>query len=377
MSKEKSILYANIDCNIICIEDGFASRSNPEWKIKERLTHIKTKLSGLEPTIVCLQELRRFTSSEGELVDSITPLKKFFEESGYNFISKPYNPGEKPFHHGMAYKKDSFSIEGEPKIRYFTKTPFKPTDRTIGDELIKVNNFGEKFEKSVLTVTLRDLKTNELISVSNVHLSSSAECRLEASKVLKGDFLDKELENGANKVIIGGSFNAFPQSQGGEQIKILENDSRLIHQTTKLFLPDDQPLEPPFTHSPYPHDIYNRDQKIQEKKKAMIDLPNETAEDLTKKRETIKGIYEEHTNAKGDQLDCIFTYGMEPKNGMEPKKVTAIPTALYPGEPDYNSSESIKNYVLSHYPDGPAFATDNFWLLMPLGDSIKLLDDSE
>lgn len=353
-----TVLSFNIDTNIGRTEEGYVRDSMPEWRVNERMPAIIAAIQDVinqkAPDVIQLQEGRKFDTKYGDHVDSITPLTQFLRAQGYYVEDAQYNPSDKAFSYIGAIKKDKFAVDHSyPK--YFTKTPDAPTDHTdhaVRKGEIKDHNFGEEWERSVRITAFHD-KSGQKYYTFNVHLGMGKNHRVKASEQLK-DLAKKILKQEPDaKIIMTGDFNTFPDWGGPEQLEVMKTDSPLIEATEDLRLPNGKKVDTSFI--AFPYDYGADSQRLDGEISKLYDMEPKS------RRARALELFETEAKALGGLLDRVY------QHGFAKAKTTLIPTPQFEGfDGDQFSEDYIKQYILDHADEGPAFASDHQPVLIEL-----------
>ncbi len=357
LSKSLTILSFNIDTNIGRTEEGYAREAFPELRVNARMPKLIATLANIideeYPDVIQLQEGRSFITKYGDKVDSITPLINFLKEQGYQVKDAQYNPSDRAFSYIEAIKP-TFTVDHEYSL-YFTKTPHKPTDHSnhAADLTnIKAHNYGEEWERSAYITQFHN-KAGQVFYAFNVHLGIVPEHRLKACEQLKEWSAEIITKNPKAKIIITGDFNTFPQWLGPDQLKIMNTNSILQEVTQELFLPNMQPTDVTFIS--FPPDFAANEQRLRSE---VLKLP---ALNPVTRREKIIELFKTECQALGGHLDRVFQYGFKSAIAM------MIPTPQFEDfEIDEFSEGYVKEFILRHIDDGPAFASDHQPILTQL-----------
>lgn len=357
LKKSFSNVSWNLDTAIGTVEEGPFRESHSEWRVGARMPAILAALNRLiveqVPDSIHIQEGRKFTTKLGDEVDSINPIIEFLKNKNYNVSTAKYNPSDRAFSFITAIKS-TFTVTSNKSL-YFTKTPDIPTNHDNHHnrlEEIKKHNFGEEWERSAYFTTCQDLLGNEY-GLINIHKGTNTENRLQSSHLLNAWVKDIKEVNPKMRIIVSGDFNTFPEpGRGGEeQLSILTERGILRHGTKQLKLYNtDQNID--FTYFTYPYDFgYDVGQRL-----------NKNLE-LTKlfwslnpfeRKAKVEIIFKtECKDALASHLDHMFYVG------FNEAETYVMPNPLF-GEPiDGYTGASVKQYILDHHTDGPAFASDH------------------
>jgi endonuclease/exonuclease/phosphatase family metal-dependent hydrolase len=400
------LLTYNIDTNIMRAEDGMATASHPEWRTKQRIQRVITAVGDIidrkKPGIIHIQEGRKFITSTGEQVDSVTPLATALEQRGYKVVIAPYNQtGDKAFQYLTAFDPDVLKFE-EGYHRYINRTPTQPTphpavaesEREADEARIKEHNFGTLWERGIYITRFSHKEFKEPVYSINVHLDLPARHRLEASRLLADWVREILAEEPDAKIVMAGDFNTFPDAarQGAQQLSLLR-DARfgdgplLVEASQDLRYPDGRPATSSFVAFPYDFLGVNASStNIHGTELAALveQLPSD--EMRTHARDTLAGaqsgafdlsrfltalepicrkrmiglIYAQ-CRAVGGQLDRSFV------RGFDTAKTTVLPFPQFPfPEGAEEDNEKVRQYVLDNHDKGPAFPSDHHPLLSVL-----------
>jgi endonuclease/exonuclease/phosphatase family metal-dependent hydrolase len=363
-------LTYNIDTNILRTEEGPARDAFPEWRANERAPFIKQNLEKIiakqHPDIIQIQEARKFVTKFGDQVDAVTYLVDFFREQGYEVLVQPYNQtGDKTFQFITAYNPQQFKLESTA-VKYFTKTPDSPTPRPSLDgqsaedaqaitTQIKEHNFGALFERGVFITGLQDLETGNNVYAMNVHLDIPLNVRMESSKLLASFVKEIVAKDPQANVLISGDFNSFPEQQGEEQIRILneavlEGESiPLLEESTQVLPLDGEDVVVDFSFIAFPYDFAANDRRLQDESKRLTALPPGE-----RRGETIN-TYDRECQSLGGKLDHMFF-----SRGLKATRTALIPALTTDERPDSYQEKDVKDYVVRMArKDIPAFASDH------------------
>ena len=364
---EIRLLNYNVDTNIIRAEEGYAKDTFSEWRANERAQYIQSSLDKIikdaeqHPHIIQLQEGRTFRTQSDELVDSVSPVKDFLIESGYEVIISPYNAagGDKAFKFVTAFDPNRFELSSEGSyMRYLSKTNLEPTHRPKIPEnnpeqeqeivkAIKDNNFGAFWERGVLITPLLDKNTKQEIYSINVHLDVGYNCRINSSELIL-KFVKEILNDFPDaKIVISGDFNTFPDWGGPEQLAILKKDDLLSEASETLQLEDGSKVD--FSFIAYPYDFAKDDRRLN---------LSDTLNSMTPKsrRKKILEVFDKECSAIGGKLDHVYN-----SHGLFATNPSRLLPAFTTEEKltDY-SEASVKKYILNMAAKNiPAFASDH------------------
>jgi endonuclease/exonuclease/phosphatase family metal-dependent hydrolase len=345
-----NVLTFNIDTNAR-IEEGYGRDAFPELRVKERMPKIIKALQDIidtsSPDVIQLQEGRKFHTKHGDLVDSITPLVSFLRDKGYHVGDAQYNPTGKSFSYIEGIKKDKFHID-KRESKYFTKTPDVATDHTDHDvrkQEIKDHNFGEEWERSTHITKFHD-EAGQTYYAFNINLPVGLQSRLQASEQLKG-LAKRIIEEEPNaKIIMTGDFNTFPDWGGPDQLKIMTTNSPLEEATKTLMLPNGKKVNTSFI--AFPHDFGVASGRLRDAMKPVYDM-----EAVARKKRIVE-LFAQEAPALGGHLDRVYHYGFGSASS------TLIPTPQFEGfDLDQFGEEYVKQYILDHVDEGPAFVSDH------------------
>jgi hypothetical protein len=367
---ELKVTSFNVDTNIGRLEEGPFYDSHPKWRVNERMELLKRHLGRIikndTPDAINLQESRAFKTKFGTTVDSISPLVRFLKTNGYSVFTKPYNPSDRAFSYITALKKDKFTVDGHEHF-YITETPNKPTDHTNHAERkeeIKRHNFGEEWERCIFTTKFHD-KQGRSYRLSNVNLGIAAFGRKKACEMLRQD-AQKALEKNPHElIVITGDFNSFPDWGGPEQLKIMKEGGTLHEVTEDLTLEDGTPADSTFIAFPYDFGIAEKDIRTEFEEQNGGKFLTKHLEELdpTKRKRFTGEVFSQKASALGGHLDRVY------EHGFTSAKSELILTPTY--EDDFEGTpfeeDSIKDYIMRHYDEGPAFASDHQIVQTTLG----------
>jgi len=349
----------NIDTNIgrLYMKNSRAGPTHPDWRVMERMPPIKNTLSSsveaYNPDIITVQEGRAFEMN-GVIVDSVTPVVQHLEDLGYTVVSQPYNPTEFAFCYVTAFKNSRFELESQRPC-YITKTPDQPTNRpdTSGlsldeikeiDQQIKKDNYGEYWERCLSLTQVKDKQDESFLLIVNTHLGFSENLRLKASEILSTIAQETLDLDSSARIIVQGDFNTFPEWIGPEQIEKIREKGVLSHASENLLLPNGNLVG--FSFIAFPYDFAADEKRLAEKANGLLDMPT------NERREEIHKIFKNDCKALGGHLDQVFYAGFTSGQSY------IVPAFLFEEPSDY-TEEIIKNYILDHLDDGPAFASDH------------------
>jgi len=391
------LLGFNVDTNIARLEEGIARDSHPEWSANNRASLVTKTVAGIiarkRPDVAHIQECRQFQSSYGEMVDSVTPLVKTFEENGYGVVVQKYNnaPGDKAFQFITAYDKSKMSVQ-RSYLKFLTKTPDAPTARPSMEgksdaekkeiiNRIKDHNFGLEWERGVSIVEFSHVAMSEPIISINLHFDPSANFRMQATHIIIELTREILASNPNAKIVMEGDFNTFPDSKGPEQMEILAKaclgDKRLLIEASEILkLPNGEPAYSTFYAFPYDFLSMNKDIKINElieelapefrdrTREAFVgaDITNPYyINDFLRKldspcRKQMIGKIFDQCKALGGVLDHVFQHGFD-----GPVKCKLLPSSTYPSDQitSFNNEAEVRKYILDTYDKGSAFASDH------------------
>lgn len=310
------------------------------------------------------QEGRIFTTKFGDRIDSITKLDEHLKSCKYATIISPYTQSsEKSFQYLSAYNPERFELVNT-QIRYFTKTPDQPTFHSdesgmtteeINEALanVKATNFGEIWERSAFMTHLIDKRNNEDVWVINVHLTIPMAPRMESTKMLNLFTQDILSQNPNAKIIIGGDFNNLSHMGAQEQMNIITEGGLLKDATVNIPLyGSSKPYNATFFNFPYDLGIV-----LENELRESGRLAEHEKMDPQSRREVVRELYAKECQICAEDtgiLDHVLY------NGFSKATATINPIPLFPEDAPVNySKEEVRNYVLKHYNDGPAFASDH------------------
>lgn len=350
-SEPLTVLSWNIDTNIGRTEEGYAREAFPELRVNARIPKIIESLTGLidqhAPDVIQLQEGRSFTTKYGDCVDSITPLVRFLETKGYAVSATKYNPSDRAFSYIEAIKKANFTPLGIAS-KYFTKTPDSPTDHTKHAERleeIKNHNFGEEWERSAL-ISKFSGKDGQEYYLFNVHLGVSLGHRLQACELLKQWVKEIVSQQKNAKVVITGDFNTFADWGGPKQLEIMSTNSPLNETTQSLLMTNGTHATSSFI--AFPPDFASDERRLSEEVK---NLPNLGA---TERRAKIASLYAKECKSLGGLLDRVY------QSGFKTACSVLIPTPQFKDfDIDSFCEQYVKEFIMRHIDEGPAFASDH------------------
>jgi endonuclease/exonuclease/phosphatase family metal-dependent hydrolase len=174
------------------------------YKWDARLPRIVALLEEMDADIMGVQELYQ---------EQVLTLRPWIEKK-YHLYTKPLGKGE---HCGILYKKERFKVEkGE-----ILKMPSTPPGQEHADTLI--------------LLTLRDLKTNQRITILNTHFNfTDAECRLKQAQ-----FVINQVKKLSKKtaVVLMGDLNTFAHRLELKKLPFYDGDY-LHHLLTQKYLKD-------------------------------------------------------------------------------------------------------------------------------------------
>lgn len=265
LSNEFNVLSWNIDTNIGMVETGNNAGAFPEYSFSRRWPHIRRylmdKIVLLQPALIHIQEGRRCTLPDGVELDSVTPVVRLLRAMGYHVHTQSYLDGDKmSFVYITAFKSDIFTLLKTDRW-YMTRTPEKPTDRTLSREEILHNNYGELFERCVFHCALIHTASRRMVHSINTHLGIGGEYRVAAC-----DLLRSKMEQLSDSVICTGDFNTFPDWKGPEQLLAL---SRPLSDGTRLTVNS----AADWTFIPSPYDMIGNEYK------PLLSTPSSTPEE--------------------------------------------------------------------------------------------------
>ncbi len=360
------VLTFNIDTNIGRTEENYARDSHPEWRVGARMPKIQAALKKIydehAPDVIHLQEGRKFVTIFGDEVDSITPLVSFLQSLGYQVAAEQYNPSDRSFSYITAIKK-GFVVDGYEKI-YLTKTPDRPTDHTNHKERIaeiKSHNFGEEWERSIFVTNFHDAKGRQY-RARNMHLGIVESARYASCEMIRQDSEQAIAKNPTILEVSTGDCNTFSDWGGPRQLEILTKNGILKDASKDLRLPNGQEVH--FSFVAYPYDYAADEQRLNEqcKKDTGMALPAFLSRLLPRARkETIEKTFAAHCKALCGKLDRALIYGF-----LSAKTTLLLTPQFQDFDADHVSEESVKDFILRHHHEGPAFASDHQPILVTL-----------
>lgn len=349
----------NIDTNIGRTEEGIGRDSHEEWRIGNRIPLVCQALKKSNetdlPNVIHLQEGRKFVTTFGDEVDSINPLVDFLEEQDYQVSTEQYNPSDRSFSYITALKR-GYEVT-EHKNIYFTKTPDKSTDHTNHKERlkeIKDHNFGEEWERCFYVTEFED-NQGRVYRSNNVHLGIGLDHRKEACRMLQQNAAQIAKDSPEVLQFYTGDFNTFPDWGGPEQLEIMKRDGVLQEVTENLTLRNGKPVTSTFI--AFPVDFASNEKRLNEQSfqacgKNLIAVL--AAMEPRIRRQKINEIYARECQSLGGHLDRVYQHGFEKSLAL------LIPTPTFEDfELDGFGEKYVKDYVVRHYEDGPAFASDH------------------
>ncbi|HRA43378.1 MAG TPA: hypothetical protein PLV31_06880 [Gammaproteobacteria bacterium] len=364
-----TLLSYNIDTNILRTEEGYARDAFPEWRANERASSIREAMGKIihsyRPTIIQIQEGRKFTTKFGDEVDSVTPLVNYLKEAGYNVLVQPYNGGggEKAFKFITAYDPRALTLlENGTYIRYLTQTPEQPTPRPSIEgkskeevekniSSIKSHNFGVEWERGVFIVGLQEPSTGQKIYSLNAHFDIVLEARKNSSRLLVEFVKEIIVKEPDAKILISGDFNTFADWGGPEQMAIINsavlNGKPLLEEPTRnLRLPDGS--EANFSFIAFPYDFAANEKRLNMTSSLVAMSPKS-------RRKTVVDVYEKECQALGSVLDHVFS------RGFEPTYSTLVPATTTEAAPTSYSEDAVRTFVVGFTREQgkPAFASDH------------------
>jgi endonuclease/exonuclease/phosphatase family metal-dependent hydrolase len=374
----------NIDTNFSRLEDGYAQKAFPQWKVKNRMEAITRTIDKVNPDIIHVQELRNKTNANGELINSSDPLQDFLKNQGYGVVVRHYNaydlatPGADPgaFQYLTAYKLDKFRAEESVSYPMVTEDTHQTNSR------------------HTLVTTLKHISTDQIIRTYNVHMDPG-EYRFEQSRAVFKLVHDCLQSNPKSRIIVGGDFNAFLDQGGERQIEIFTQSpsgAKLSDVTSSLSLPNgERILGAKSTFFYYPYDFGPQETKIlqmfgepradSEIQEALqkIGIPPEftlgnnnfdaiSQLESPNAQKLIKYLFEKCCKAKGGHLDHILVYNLK-ANGSA---ILEVSPQFEPPPLSY-TEDAVMSYILAHIHSGPAFASDHQMVWVDLfGESSHL-----
>lgn len=249
--------------------------------------------------------------------------------------------------------KKKFTIDGQQHF-YVSQTPNQPTDHSQALEAIKRHNYGEEWERCVYVTLFHDAQGRKY-RVRNVHFGFSEDHRKEGCKLLVQDS-QKAFEADPEVLeVTTGDFNTFPDWGGPAQLEIMRSSSILKEVSNRLKLRNGKPF--PATFIAFPHDFaadakrLNDDWKARTGHTLITILLGLAAKD---RKAMIGKIFNQECKAICSQLDHVF------QRGFPRAAATLLPTAQFPDfDHDDVVEDKVKNYIMRHYQEGPAFASDH------------------
>lgn len=350
------VLTFNIDTNIGRTEEGNARDSHPEWRVGSRMPAIKSSLKDVitkySPDVIQIQEGRKFITKFGDEVDSITPLMDFFAAEGYQVSTEQYNPTDRSFSFITAIK-NNFMIDGYEKF-YFTKTPNVPTDHSLSMADIKDHNYGEEWERCVYITDFRDALGRHY-RLKNVHLGIGELHRKKACEMLRQDSEQAIALDPAVLEVTTGDFNTFPDWGGPAQLEIMAQNAVLEEVTKDLRLLNGKRIDSTFIAFPYDFAADEKRLNAASLKDAgkplagvLYDMPADA------RREKIDELFVTECKALGGHLDRVY------QHGFAKARATLLPTPQFDDfDKERVDESSVKDFVVRHLQDGPAFASDH------------------
>lgn len=319
--KAERIKFAtwNIDTSLN-IEANYAEAFEP-WRIKNRIPNIIKFIEKVNPDILHLQEVRK-KDYDGELINSVDPIKDFLETKGYEVLLCLYDPLQADFFQYItAYKAEKFKIFGT------TAQPIETTNRCI------------------FITKLQHIQTGQNLYTFNIHMDPEKN-KIEGSHMINQLVKQYITEQPTLGIIIAGDFNSFSDTNGNEQMQILTDskvlDKPLLEVTNDLLLPDKSPIpESKTTFFYYPYDLKYKDF-----------FKNLEASQL---KEAVKKIFaSDKCKARGGHLDHILVYNLT----ADENSILEVSPQFDPFPLDYTET-TIKNYIISNIDNGPAFLSDH------------------
>ena len=355
------VITFNIDTNAVRTEEGYARESYPAWRVGARMPKIKAALKKIietdSPDIINIQEGRKFFTNFGDEVDSITPLMNFLYDEGYQASTEQYNPTDRSFSFITALKQN-FIIDGYKKI-YFTKTPDRATDHSLPLEKVKDHNYGEEWERCFYITEFHDAQGRRY-RLKNVHLGISELHRKQACEILLQD-TEQAISRDPNVLeVIAGDFNTFSDWGGPAQLEIMARNGVLEEVTKDLKLPHGERINS--THVAFPYDFAADEKRLNAQ--SLKEHGNPLAKVLSAmpprdRKQKIEELFKKECKALGSHLDRVY------QRGFGNSKVTLLPAPLFDDFDSTRFSDEayVKDFVVRHLEDGPAFASDHQPLL--------------
>ena len=316
----------------------------------------------------------------------MNPLKSAFEGHGYRVEVVNYNEtGDKAFKYITAYDPAVLQLKGG-YVRYLTLTPDRPTDRSGTEADIKKNNLGSLFERSVFIARFEHVELKEPVYSTNVHADLPNDHRVHASQVLVDCVLEILANEPDAKIVMSGDFNAFPEPgrRTDEQLAILKNAS--FDQAPLLNEASDPLLYPNKTEATctfvgFPYDFFGvpiegtriNNTELKDLIERLPPADRAHAEQVFGKmpspfqltrflsaltdvgcRKLMIGLIYEQCRAVGGKLDRSYY------RGFDSSKCKLVPAPQFSDAPnDIEDDKAVKDYVLAHHDEGPAYASDH------------------
>jgi hypothetical protein len=389
------VLNYNIDTNIGKAEEGCAAESHVEWRANKRIPNcviptIDKIIVNKRPGIIHVQEGRHFKTKNGEVVNSVDPLVSAFEGHGYRVEVVGYNnTGDRAFKYITAYDPTLLKCK-QAYVRHLTLTPGQPTAAEVD---IKKNTGGGSFERAVSIIEFEHAEWKEPIYSINVHEDLPGDHRVIASDALVYSVLEILAHAPDAKIVMSGDFNAFPEQgrRTDEQLAILKNatfhDAPLLKEASERLLypnPTKAPNAPEATSTfvGFPYDFFGapikgtkiNDAELTDLIERLPPAERAHAEDVFSKmpqeqfelttflsaltdigcRKLVIGLIYEQCRTVGGKLDRSYY------RGFDSSKCTLMPAPQFPDAPIHiNDDKTVKDYVLRHHGDGPAYASDH------------------
>ncbi|SHN29278.1 hypothetical protein [Rhizobacter sp. OV335] len=397
---ETTLTY-NIDTNLIRAEEGYARETHPQWRVNTRIELVKGAVGSIlaihRPMVVNIQECRKCETRFGDTVDSVTPLVELFESHGYRSLVMGYNEagGDKGFKFITAYDPQKLTLE-RSYMRYLTKTPKAPTPRPDTSNMtqaeivevqkrIKDHNFGEDWERGVLVTRFKHCDMTDHFYSINVHMAIPEVHRRKAAALLLDFVAEIVAEESNAKIVIQGDFNSFSDRGGPEQLQALREEvfegEKLLNEATQdLRFPNGEKANLSFIAFPYDlfgftgRDIKGTDisQVIeslacedhrQEAHAALARVVNPfnvnvflAALDVPCRKVMIPALFQ-RCPALGGILDRVLHRGLDKSAESTVFPVTQFDDASKIAS--FNDEDSVRQYILDHHEEGPAFASDH------------------
>lgn len=353
------VLTFNIDTNIGRTEESYARESHPEWRVGARMPKIKESLEKIcdthSPDIIHLQEGRNFITKFGDEVDSISPLMEFLQSKGYQTSTEQYNSSDRSFSYITAIK-NGFVVDGYEKF-YLSKSPDKPTDHTNHAQRlaeIKDHNFGEEWERCIYITKFHD-KEGRRYRARNIHLGIVESGRMQACEMMRQDSERAVIQDPEILEVSTGDFNTFPDWGGPKQLEIMAKNNVLQEVTKDLKLPTGAFIDSTFI--AFPYDFAADEKRINDS--TFKKTGKKLAEFLTTltpraRKQNIEQTFASECKALCGHLDRIY------QHGFENTTATLLPTPLFDDFDIKRFDEtSVKDFIMRHHHEGPAFASDH------------------